>query len=485
MQDSNPVASSSDIWRWVSFWAGPLVCFLFIFLLHPVSMPQNAVWVAGFTIWISIWWVSECVPLPVTSLLPILFFPLIRILDIGQTTASYGHPLVFLYLGGFLIAIAIEKSGLHVRIALSIIRRMGGKFNMIVLGFMLATAFLSMWISNTATAVMMLPIGLAIIAVENKEISTVINFRKALMLGIAYAASIGGVCTLIGTPPNLVFVGVMKDMFQTDISFLSWFTIAFPLAVIILFFAWWYLTRIAFPLRGDSLTSGKGDIQERWMNLGKITITEKRVAIIFCFTAIAWITRTFLLQPIIPKLDDTMIAVIGGILFFLIPSGAKDRKMILQWEDAIKIPWGIVLLFGGGLALAEAFEASGLANWIGASLSGLAGMHILVVILIVTFVVNILTEFTSNVATVTMILPVLVPVAAASGVPAYILMAAATMAASYGFMMPAGTPPNAIVFGTGHLKIQEMIRTGGMLNLISVLLVSLLMYGLVGFGFKV
>lgn len=476
--------SSSPLWRWIAFWAGPVICFFFVFLLHPSSMPEPAVWVAGFTIWISTWWVTECVPLPVTSLLPIVMFPLAKILDITNTTASYGHPLIFLYLGGFLLAIAIEKSGLHIRIALSIISRMGIRLNMIVLGFMIATAFISMWISNTATVVMMLPIGLAIIAISGEESTTTIHFRKALMLGIAYAASIGGVSTLVGTPPNLVFAGVMKDMFQQDISFLSWMVIALPLSVVVLLLAWLYLTRVAFPVVGSKLEEGSGSIQAKRKNLGVITGMERRVAIVFCLVAIAWITRTFLLQRFIPKLDDTLIAIVGGIILFMVPAGEGSKKRILHWEDAVKVPWGIILLFGGGLAIAEAFEISGLAAWIGSSLSGLSGMGSFLIIVLVAVVVNILTEFTSNVATVTMILPVLLPVASAAGLPGYILMAGATMAASYGFMMPAGTPPNAIVFGTGYIRIQEMIRTGAVLNLISVLLISGLMYFLFSFGWK-
>lgn len=461
----------------IGFWAGPLL-FLFLLLgVHPAGMSQEAIAVMAVTVWISVWWISESVPLPVTSLLPIILFPLLKVSAIGDTTSAYGHPLVFLYIGGFLLAIAIEKTGLHNRIAINIIRSMGVKLHMIILGFMISTAFLSMWISNTATAVMMLPIGLAIIKVASgREDESTTRFNKALMLAIAYAASIGGVATLIGTPPNLVLAGVIRDMYQIEISFLQWFMIGFPLAVVLLFICWFYLTRIGFPLGQEVLHGGHEEMNRRHASLGNMTWAEKSVTVVFVTVAIAWICRSFVLQKLIPGIDDTIIAIAAGIILFLLPSGNEKKGGILVWDDAIKLPWGIILLFGGGMALAEAFESSGLAIWIGGQMTGLSVLGVFLVILLVVAIVNFLTEFTSNLATVTMILPVLAPIAVASGIHPFMLMVAATMAASCGFMMPAGTPPNAIAFGSGYLRILDMIKTGFVMNVISILLITVLVY---------
>ena len=470
------------IMRSAGFWAGPILFMLILTGLHQDGMTSQGVAVVAVTIWIAIWWITESVPLPVTSLLPIILFPLLKVMDLSTTTSSYGHPLVFLYMGGFLLAIAIEKTGLHNRIAINIIRSMGTKLHMIILGFMISTGFLSMWISNTATAIMMLPIGLAIIKVASAtEDESTDKFRKALMLAIAYAASIGGVATLIGTPPNLVFAGVVKDMYGNEISFLQWFMVGFPLAVILLFFTWWYLTRIGFPLHNAVLPGGKEEMDSRLAGLGSMSVGEKRVTVVFLTVAIAWIIRSFVLQKFIPGLDDTIIAMVGGVILFLIPSGNKTNEGILVWDDATKLPWGIILLFGGGLALAASFETSGLAVWIGQRMTGLSVMGVFLMILFVVVIVNFLTEFTSNLATITMILPVLAPIAMAAGIHPYMLMVGATLAASCGFMMPAGTPPNAIAFGSGYLRIWDMIKTGFILNVISIVLITCLVYFLLGY----
>jgi len=466
-----------DKFRWIGLVAGPLMFVLILWFAHPANMTPDAVKVMAITVWIAIWWVTEAVPLPVTSLLPIILFPLMKVMKLDDTTRDYGHPLIFLYIGGFLLAFAIEKTGLHARIAISIIRAMGTKLNMIVLGFMLSTGFLSMWISNTATALMMLPIGLAIISITaNEQGKPFANFRKSLILVIAYASSIGGVATLIGTPPNLVFAGVMKDMFHEDFTFSQWFVYGFPLAIILMFFAWWYITRIAFPMKDVRLTEAKEEMAIGVTKLGKMSGKEIAVAIVFTLMGFSWITRSFFLEKFIPGLDDTIIGLAGGLSLFLIPESRKSGKGILNWEDAGKLPWGIILLFGGGLALADAFESSGLSTWIGESMSGLTVLGIFLVILLVVAIVNFLTEFTSNLATVTMILPVLAPVALSAGIEPITLMMAATMAASCGFMMPAGTPPNAIAFGTGHLRIIDMIKTGFVLNVVSIILITLMMY---------
>jgi sodium-dependent dicarboxylate transporter 2/3/5 len=463
--------------RRIGFVAGPALFLILLTLTDPDGMSDHARAVMAVTVWISIWWITETVPLAVTSLLPIVLFPLLNISKIAEATAGYGHPLIFLYIGGFLLAIAIEKTGLHNRIAINIIRAMGVRLRMIILGFMLSTGFLSMWISNTATAVMMLPIGMAIIHVvagRADEISQ--RFSKSLMLAIAYAASIGGVATLIGTPPNLVFAGMIDDMYGTEISFLQWFMVGFPLAVILMLICWFYLTHIGFRLGKEALPGGMDELTSRRASLGAMRVAEKYVTVVFVLVALAWITRSFLLEKWIPGIDDTIIAMTGGLILFMLPNGRKGRARILDWGDAVKLPWGIILLFGGGMALADAFESSGLAAWIGQHLQGLHALGIFMMILLVVAIVNFLTEFTSNLATVTMILPVLAPVAVAAGMHPIVLMAGATMAASCGFMMPAGTPPNAIVFGSGYLRIWDMIKTGFVMNVISILLITGLVY---------
>jgi len=454
---------------------GPFLFFIIQFFWRPDGLSEQGVSALAVALWVGAWWVTEAVPIAVTALLPIILFPLSGALDLAATTVSYGHKYVFLYLGGFFLAIAIEKVNLHRRIALAVISLIGTRMRMIVLGFMVATAFLSMWISNTATSVMMLPIGLAIVAQFRDHPDTHENeheeFGKMLMLAIAYSASLGGMATLIGTPPNLVLAGIVKELYEVEINFLDWMLFAFPLSALLLIICWVYLTRFAVKLKADNFTGGVEEIKRQRDLLGKISSNEKRVLVVFVLTAFAWITRSFLLSPILPAIDDTLIALIAGITLFVIPSsGAKDG--VLQWDDAKKIPWGILLLFGGGLAIAQGFKDTGLAKWLAEQLTQLDFLPLLVMTLVLVAVINLLTEVTSNLATTAMILPVLAPLAAAMEVHPYIFMVSATLAASCAFMLPVATPPNAVVFGSGYVSMSSMIRAGLGLNLISILLVT-------------
>lgn len=458
---------------------GPL-CFIFLQIVgRPASMPDAAFDVLCVTIWMALWWVTEVVPIAVTALLPIILFPMTGALSIETTTAAFGHKLVFLYLGGFLLAVAIERWDLHKRIALSIIKIIGTNVKFIILGFMVATAFLSMWISNTATSVMMLPIGVAIITQLKDNPETIENenrqFGKALMLAIAYSASIGGIATLIGTPPNLVFAGIVQEMYGIEISFLKWSMFGFPISVVLLFLCWKYITSFAFKFEQKELPGGRAEINRQLKMLGKFNISEKRVLTVFLLTAILWISRSFLLQPLFPFLDDTIIAISAGIILFAIPAG-KGQGSLLKWEEAVKIPWGIILLFGGGMALATAFSETGLAVWIGEQLTTLNFLPLFLLILILVAAVNFLTEVTSNLATTAMLLPILAPMALAMNLHPYLLLVSATLAASCAFMLPVATPPNAVVFGSGYLRIPDMIKTGLWMNLFSILLISLLIY---------
>ena len=459
---------------------GPVSFFLILFFFHPEGLNPEAKAVLATTSWIAIWWITEAIPIPATSLLPIVLFPLTGGLALDQTTAAFGHKLIFLYVGGFIIAISIEKWNLHKRIALNIIRFIGTNMSMLILGFMVATAFLSMWISNTATSVMMLPIGMAIVTqlktnqgVSEKKIS---EFGKALMLAIAYSASIGGVATLIGTPPNLVLAGIIKDIYNIEITFSQWFVFGLPISIVLLIICWQYLIRSAFPMKNEAFPGGRAEISRQLKALGPITYEEKFVSVVFGLTAFAWISRSFLLKGLLPGIDDTIIAIIGATVLFLLPSKSSEGTALMDWESAVKLPWGLLILFGGGLALAAGFQQSGLAVWIGNQANFLRGVELILLLLVVIAAVNFLTEITSNLATTSMILPILAPIALQIDVHPFILMVGATVAASCAFMLPVATPPNAVVFGSGYLRIPDMMRAGVWMNIISILLVLIFTY---------
>lgn len=455
--------------------AGPLLFVVIYFFLQPEGLSKQALAVLAVTAWVAVWWITEAVQVEVTALLPIVLFPLSGGLNLTDTCAAYGHKFIFLFIGGFILAIAIEKWNLHRRIALSIINVVGTNPHAIILGFMVSTAFLSMWISNTATAVMMLPIGVAIIKQMGNGNENKTQFGKALMLAIAYSASIGGVATLIGTPPNIILAGVIEQTYGVELTFTTWFVVGFPLSVAMLIICWKYLTSWAFSFEDSQITGGKTYIKEQLKGLGKIGFEEKMVLVVFVLTALLWIFRSAFLKEFIPALDDTMIAILAALVLFLLPSKEKGTPL-LEWEDAVKLPWGILMLFGGGIAIAVAFDGSGLAAWIATQLSSLDGLSLFLLLLILVATVNFLTEITSNLATASVLLPVLAPLALAMDVHPYAVMVACTIAASCAFMLPVATPPNAIVFGSGYLKISDMMKAGLWLNLISIILITIVIY---------
>ncbi|WP_027077909.1 SLC13 family permease [Maribacter antarcticus] len=458
---------------------GPLSFFYILFFFHPEGLSDSANAVLASVAWVAIWWITEAIPIYVTALLPLVLFPLSGGLDLTTTALSYGHKYIFLYMGGFVLAIAIEKWNLHKRIALSIINIIGTNVINIILGFMLATAFLSMWISNTAATVIILPIAMAIVSQLNDNPDTLVNenkiFGKALMLSIAYSASIGGISTLIGTPTNLVLAGVVETTFGKEITFTEWFVLGFPISVLLLFICWYYLTRFAFDFNQKEFPGGRKEIATQLKALGKMSFEEKIVLVVFAGTAFAWISRSFLLQKLVPAMDDTIIAMISVVILFLLPTGQKNQKLIL-WEDAVKLPWGILILFGGGLTLALGFDSSGLALWIGSKLTALETLPFILLLLILITLVNFLTEITSNIATTAILLPVLVSLAPVLGVHPYYLMIGATLAASCAFMLPVATPPNAVVFGAGYLEMDDMVKKGFWLNIISILILTAAVY---------
>tara|TARA_R110002012_G_scaffold160895_2_gene322906 strand:+ start:18503 stop:19945 length:1443 start_codon:yes stop_codon:yes gene_type:complete len=463
----------------IGLFLGPIMFIIILIFFHPedLSIPANAILASA--VWVAIWWITEALHIAVTALLPIILFPLSGGLALKATTASYGHKYIFLFFGGFVLAIAIEKWNLHKRIALTIIRIVGTNVNHIILGFMVATAFLSMWISNTATAVMILPIGIAIVLQLKDNPDTIEDenqiFGKALMLAIAYSASIGGMATLIGTPPNLVLAGVVQESYGVEITFSQWFIFGFPISLVFLFLTWIYITRVAFKLKLKEFPGGKSEINNQLKKLGSISYEEKMIFLVFILTAFAWISRSFLLQKFLPQIDDTIIAMCSAFVLFLLPSKEKGHNLI-RWKDAIKLPWDILILFGGGMALALGFESSGLALWIGNQLIALETLPLILLLLILITAVNFLTEITSNLATTAMLLPVLVSLANVIGINPYILLVGATVAASCAFMLPVATPPNAVVFGSGYLKIQDMIKKGFWMNILSIILLTIIVY---------
>ncbi|KGA97141.1 anion transporter [Alkalihalobacillus alcalophilus ATCC 27647 = CGMCC 1.3604] len=465
---------------------GPLLFLLTLLFFHPEGLSSEGRLILAATLWIATWWITEAIPIPVTSLMPLILLPLTGTMTGPDVASSYGNDIIFLFLGGFFIATAMEKWNLHRRIALFIIAVIGTSTQRILLGFMSATAFLSMWVSNTAAVMMMIPMALAITAQVaatlkgQKDGSDLPKFEKSMLFGVGYAGTIGGFATLIGTPPTIIFAGQVRELFGVEVSFASWMMFATPLMIVILLCTWFYLAKIAFKINLKHLPGGKELIQDERKKLGKISYEEGIVATIFVFAAFMWISKDFfwngesalILQ--LPGISDGMIAMMATILLFLIPGKASAR--ILDWADSKDIPWGVLLLFGGGLAIAAGFQSSGLSTWLGEQLTVLDGLHIFIIIAGATLLIMMLTEITSNTATATMIMPILASLAVAINVHPFALMAPCAIAANCAFMLPVGTPPNAIIFGTGKLKIIEMVRTGFALNIFSTILIVLFAY---------
>ena len=425
------------------------------------------------------WWVTEAVPIPVTALLPMICLPLLGISDMKTASAPYANPVVFLFFGGFMIALAMERWNLHRRIALNIVKWTGTNADGIILGFMLATGFVSMWISNTATTLMMLPIALSVVGLlvgnrAERENRGVRNFSLCLMLGIAYASNVGGVATLIGTPPNVVFKGILKKSFDTEVSFLDWSLVAFPFSVIMLFVTYFLLVKILFPNRLGRFQNAQQIIEEAVEKLGRPSRGEKRTGVIFGTAALLWVTGSFLNQ-VNPwfQLSDEMVALLAVIALFVVPVDFGKGIFVLRWADTEKLPCGILLLFGGGLSLADALAKTGVIDLIGQQFAGIREAEFWVVIGLAT-VSLFLTEVMSNVALVTIFLPVVGGIAQAAGIEVTHLAVPVTMAASCAFMLPMSTPPNAIVFASGYVQIGQMAKAGLILNLLTILLVALL-----------
>jgi len=448
-------------------------------LLFPISgtLSKEANKVIAIAVLMLLWWVTEAIPIAATALLPMILFPLLNIFSIKEASAPYSSPLVYLFMGGFIIALAMEKWNLHKRIALAIIQKTGTHANGIILGFMLATALLSMWISNTATTVMMLPIAQSVMLLFLQEQKTLSkgqrNFALALFLGVAYAANIGGVATLVGTPPNLVLTAYFENTFHQEISFARWMAIALPFSLVFLGITYLVLVKLMHPNKLGELTGSSELVKQEYAKLGRMSGAEKRVGIVFLCTALLWITRKGL-QPYLSKLgitlSDPVIAMFFALLLFLIPSGTKKEKPLLAWEDTKNIPWGILILFGGGLSLANGMKETGIIALLGEVISEQQSLDSLAIVSLLLVLVLFMTEVMSNVALITVLLPVVAGIAQGMGLPPLLVCIPVTMASSCAFMLPMATPPNAIVFASGYIKVSQMVRTGLLLNVLAILL---------------
>jgi sodium-dependent dicarboxylate transporter 2/3/5 len=499
MSETSIAMPAPSRWRKTAgFWLG-IVLFLLILLgPTPSGMTPQAKYMAATVVLMGFWWIGESLPLGVTALIPLVAFPLLKIMPYSSVSPNYTNHFVFLLLGGFFIAITMQRWNLHARIALWIISLVGTSAQRLVLGFMIGSAFLSMWISNSATCMMMMPIGLGLV-IKAEEMQggdpgpAAVNFGTCIMLGIAYAANIGGVGTLVGTFPNLVFAGVFEKQFPgaPAVSFIEWLKIGLPFVLLFIPIMWLYLVKFALPTKGRIIGNADVIVKEETRKLGKMKRGEAMILVVFIITALLWIFRSDInlgsftlrgwasLMGVQQYVHDSTVAMTMGILCFILPVDRKKNIMLLDWKHAKEAPWGILLLFGGGFAIAAGFTESGLTDWVGMQLTVLQGVPLPVLIGGIALTMTFLTEVTSNTASTQMMLPVLVATAGALNVNALFLMLPATIAASSAFMLPIGTPPNAIVFASGRIRLDQMAKIGFLLNLITVLFITLFIYFLV------
>ena len=451
---------------------GPLLYVVALYYQDSGYLDPDTIKVLGVAVWMVVWWVSDAAPMAVTALLPIILFSTLGIFSLKEATSPYASPIIFLFMGGFLLALGLEAHGLHRRIALNLIKISGTSANGIILGFMIATAFLSMWISNTATTIMMLPIALSVIDLvknDTVDVNRFKHFSTALLLGIAYSANIGGFATIIGTPPNVVFVGLAQEILNVEISFADWMMVGTPLSILLLIITYFLLTKVLHNSRLGKIEDADIVIQNELKKLGKWKREEILVASIFALTASMWIFKTpinsLLGEPI---LNDTFTAMMGGILMFIMPADKAGKKKLVYWKETQRLPWGILILFGGGMTLAKAMESTGLVHIIADSITQNPTSVMFTFFILITMMVF-FTELMSNVALATVFIPIVIAIALKVHIDPILLAIPVTMGASCAFMMPVATPPNAIVFSSGHITIAQMIRVGFWLNLISIL----------------
>ncbi|MEO0574133.1 MAG: DASS family sodium-coupled anion symporter [Pseudomonadota bacterium] len=477
ISDSNrpqPLSRTQRAGRWI----GPIV-FGAMLLLEPLqsSMSAEAWRAAAVGLWMATWWASEAIPLPATAMLPLVLFQPLGLASIRAAAAPYAHPSIFLFLGGFIMALALERWGLHRRIALAVLARTGTEGKRLIGGFMLVCAGLSMWMTNTSTTMMLLPIVLSVIAVLREQVSGIGDeqhghFALALLLGLAFSASIGGLGTLIGTPPNALLVGYLADNHDIEISFARWMLVGIPVSLVLLPTAWWVLTCHLFKVNIPASAAVQEHLATMRRELGPMRVAERRVAIVFACLVAGWMLRVPLQKMFgIVGLSDTSIAIAAAIVLFLVPSSDPQQRYLMRWEDTSRLPWGVLVLFGGGLSLAAMVDQSGLALWLGQSLAPLNGYGVALLMLAAVTLTIFLTELTSNLATTATLLPVMGAIALQAGLPPLLLTVPVTIAASCAFMLPVATAPNAIVFSTGRIRISDMVRAGVWLNLLAIVVV--------------
>ncbi|MGK0254168.1 MAG: sodium-dependent dicarboxylate transporter 2/3/5 [Mariniflexile sp.] len=461
----------------IGLFLGPIL-FIIVQLLPSDIISNKADTVIATALWMVCWWITEAVSISVTALLPLLLFPIFKVMPIADVGANYGSPIVFLFFGGFVLALALEKVNLHKRIALNIIKKTGTTPNKVILGFMIATGFMSMWISNTACAVVMLPIALSVIHLLINDADGFTkndqNFAISVMLGIAFAANAGGIATVIGTPPNSILIGLLENEYHIEISFFKWMIIGLPFSIILIAIIYFVMIKWMFPNEGLVFNTSKDVIDSELKKLGKTSAKEKRVLLIFAVTVFLWVFRS-VINSIIPNLDlsDTMISIFGALALFTIPFNLKKGDFILQWNDTQKLAWGILILFGGGLALANGMSDSGIVDMIATSISN-SNIGVLLTATLLIILMLFMTELMSNVALTAVLAPVVAGIAIGLNIPILYLLIPVTIASSCAFMLPMATPPNAIVFASGYIKVSEMARVGLIINLISIILLVLM-----------
>ena len=465
----------------VGLWAGPLALFLMLLTSSfQETMSREAWLVAGVGFWMATWWSTEAIPVAATAFIPLVAFPLLQVMPVRAVAQSYAHPTIFLFMGAFVLALAVEKWSLHRRIALTVLSRTGTDGRKLILGFMVASALLSMWMTNTSTAMMLLPIAASVAAtVAEKAVGVSVEekrrFQVALLLALAYATTIGGMSTIIGTPPNVMLAGFIEETYGLQIAFFDWMLIGLPLALVLLPLGWVVLTRVVFRVDIPASPEATNVISGMRREMGAMKSSERRVGLLFLSVVLLWMSRKWLNKVSgFEGLSDAGIVMAAALLLFVIPSKRGYATRLMEWEDVARLPWGVLILFGGGLALAAQVSSSGLAVWLGESLLPVANLGTLVLIVAAAGLVVFLTELTSNLATTATFLPVIAAIAAQSGIEPLILCVPVTLAASCAFMLPVATPPNAIVFSSGVLTIPEMMRAGFVMNLVALVVLTLL-----------
>ncbi len=461
----------------VGLFLGPLIAAGLLALPAPADLSAAGWRTAALGLLMGVWWATEAVPVPATALLPIAVFPILGIADVAAVTAPFANPIIYLFLGGFLVALGIQRWGLHRRIALAVIALFGRSGASLVGGFMVASALVSMWVTNTSTTMMLLPIATSVVTVVQQSLGESADeerFPIAMLLGVAYGATIGGMATLVGTPPNALLAAFLLEDHGIEIGFAQWMLVGVPVTTCMLPVTWWLLTRRLYPVRFVTSPATRQHLAGLRRQLGPMSRPERRIAAVFVALAAAWMARP-LLSGIggLEGLSDAGLAMLAAVALFLVPSGDEDHPQLMRWRDTAELPWGVLLLFGGGLALASVVSSTGLAAWLGRRLLGLGITDLTLLVVAIAALVIFLTELTSNLATTATFLPVVAAVAAEAGFAPVTLTVPVALAASCAFMLPVATPPNAVVYASGLLTIPQMVRAGFWLNLIGILLVSL------------